>query len=91
MRKVEIRIFGRVQGVSFRYFTRKKAVELGITGYVMNMPDGSVKTVAFGEEENLDNFITELKKGPPAAKVIKLKISEIVSAKPSKEFKIKFY
>jgi len=57
-------ISGRVQGVGFRFFTRDKAIPLGITGYVKNLPDGTVEVYAEGEEKDIAQFFQEIKKGP---------------------------
>jgi acylphosphatase len=63
-------IHGRVQGVSFRYYTRMQAQMLGITGWVRNLPDGkTVETLAFGSREALDQFLEWLHQGPSGAKV----------------------
>lgn len=55
-----IRFHGRVQGVGIRYTTHRTAAGYKISGYVRNMPDGSVECVAEGEEEEIDRFIVEL-------------------------------
>ena len=47
------RVFGRVQGVGFRYFALRQAELLGVTGFARNHPDGSVEVVAEGPEESL--------------------------------------
>ncbi len=60
---------GRVQGVSFRYYTVERAENLGLTGWVANRPDGRVETVAEGRREELDEFLAFLRQGPPAAYV----------------------
>lgn len=72
-----IQIFGRVQGVGFRYYTQKKAEGLGITGYVKNRPDGSVYIEAEGLPEELDNFLFWCEEGPPWARVSKIEKQEI--------------
>lgn len=41
-------VTGRVQGVAFRAYTRQKALQLGLTGYARNLPDGSVEVLAIG-------------------------------------------
>jgi len=64
-----IRVFGKVQGVGFRYYTQKKALELDITGFVQNRPDGSVYIEAEGEEEKLDAFILWCNEGPGWARI----------------------
>lgn len=69
MKRIQATIQGRVQGVSFRYYTQKEAQRLGLTGWVRNQPDGSVMTVAEGTEENLQIFVQFLHQGPPAARV----------------------
>lgn len=72
-----VRVFGRVQGVGFRYFTLSKAKLLGINGYVRNMPDGSVLVDCEGDEENLKMFLAYLKEGPHFAKVERIELNEI--------------
>ena len=62
-------IKGRVQGVSFRYYTQKKAVELNLNGTVRNLYDGDVEVYVQGEKENLKIFENFLKKGPGLARV----------------------
>lgn len=60
---------GRVQGVSFRYFTQRRAESLFLTGWVRNLPDRSVELVAEGPRTNLDTLVAFLWEGPPAARV----------------------
>ena len=63
-------VYGDVQGVFFRAFASRQARELGLTGYVRNLPDGeSVEVEAEGERNKLEELIGYLKVGPPAAKV----------------------
>ena len=69
-----IRIFGRVQGVFFRMNTVLIARKLGINGWVRNLDDGSVEVLAEGKR--MEEFIEFLKRGPPAARVDKIKIKE---------------
>lgn len=65
-------VLGLVQGVGFRYFTLWEAARLGVTGYVRNLPDGSVEVVAEGTKEQLEKLLERLQQGPPAAKVRKV-------------------
>lgn len=65
-------VYGRVQGVSFRYFTRRRAVALGIVGWVCNQSDGSVHVVAEGSNDMLDALEAFLQHGSPAAMVDRL-------------------
>ena len=69
MKNVIIHVYGLVQGVFFRYTTRKVARNLGLTGIVKNLPDGSVYIEAEGLEEKLYELIKFAKKGPKSAKV----------------------
>lgn len=65
----KVKIYGMVQGVGFRYFTLQKAEEYGVTGYVKNLPDGSVEAYAEGSKDVLDLFLGDLKSGPRSAVV----------------------
>jgi acylphosphatase len=60
-------VHGRVQGVSFRYYTRRRAVELGLTGYVRNEWDGTVLVVAEGPSQAVQELLAFLRVGPRAA------------------------
>ena len=66
-------VYGRVQGVFFRDFTSRHAAELGLTGYVRNLPDWkTVEVQAEGERNKLERLIDYLKVGPPRARVEKV-------------------
>jgi acylphosphatase len=69
------RITGRVQGVGFRYNTRRKARSLRLTGWVKNNPDGSVEVRAEGDKGKLDAMISWLEKGPTGARVEDVQVS----------------
>ena len=71
-----ITIMGEVQGVGFRYYTRKAAQDLGITGFVMNRTDGSVYAEAEGEENEVHQFIDWCRQGPDMADVTGINVSE---------------
>ncbi|MGE4551723.1 MAG: acylphosphatase [Desulfovibrionaceae bacterium] len=62
-------VTGKVQGVYFRAWTRDAALSLGLTGWVRNLPDGNVETVALGPAEVLERFRAMLRQGPPLARV----------------------
>lgn len=68
-------IGGRVQGVAFRFFAQHVADMLGVTGWVRNLYDGRVEVMAEGEKEALEQFLTELKKGPRLARVEEVEIN----------------
>ena len=62
-------VHGHVQGVSFRYNTLVKANELKLTGWVRNLPDGSVEVLAEGGEPAVLGFLDYLRRGPGGARV----------------------
>ena len=63
-------VYGYVQGVFFRAFVSRRATELGLTGYVRNLPGGeAVEVHAEGERNKLEQLISYLNVGPSAAKV----------------------
>ncbi|MFQ6553479.1 acylphosphatase [Aestuariibius insulae] len=64
-----IRVTGRVQGVGFRAFTRDEARSRNLSGWVRNEPDGSVSALVGGSPADVGDFLTALRRGPPAAKV----------------------
>ncbi|KAL7629207.1 hypothetical protein AAE478_000727 [Parahypoxylon ruwenzoriense] len=63
---------GRVQGVSYRYFAKKKAVEHGITGWCRNTENEKVEGEAQGDEDSVKLFLKELDRGPTHAHVVRL-------------------
>ncbi len=69
---VQATVYGRVQGVFFRTFVAEHAHELGLTGYVRNLPLRAVEVVAEGERKQLEKLISYLKMGPPGARVEKV-------------------
>jgi len=73
IKAVSIEVFGRVQGVGFRYYTQKKAQELELKGFVKNTPSGSVVIEAEGDEAALDKFILWCHTGPSWARVQEVK------------------
>ena len=75
-RRVRLRIEGRVQGVFFRDSTRREAERLGVHGYVRNLDDGAVEAVAEGPAPAIDALVQWCHRGPPAAKVTAVKLSE---------------
>ena len=66
---VNAMVYGRVQGVFFRAFVSQQATTLGLTGYVRNVPGGTVEVDAEGERVKLRELVDNLKVGPPASRV----------------------
>ncbi len=71
-----IKVSGKVQGVWYRDSARRKAEELGITGYARNEQDGSVFIEAEGDEDALDEFIAWCNEGPEWARVDSVDVEE---------------
>jgi len=68
-------VYGRVQGVGFRYYTRREAKRLGLTGWVRNLSDGSVEAVINGDPGQIDIMKQWLNHGPSSAVVDVLECS----------------
>ena len=66
-------VYGDVQGVGFRFFAQRAAGWLGVTGWVCNLPDGSVKIAAVGTPEQIENFRLKIKEGPAMSSVKELR------------------
>ena len=69
MTQLHVRIAGIVQGVGFRWFVRERARRLGLSGWVRNLPDGSVEVAAGGDASQLELLRGELLRGPNGAVV----------------------
>ena len=76
---LSIRVYGKVQGVNYRLFTYRLALELNLRGWVENMDDGTVQLYAEGDESQLNNLVERLRIGPSQARVDKLELSQIDS------------
>ena len=82
---------GRVQGVGFRYTAESAAVELRLTGWVRNLPDGRVEAVAEGSEGALKQFLEEVAAGPMKAYIQKTQVSWEEATGEFQDFQIRFY
>lgn len=75
-RRVHLRITGLVQGVSYRANTLELAGRLGVSGWVRNLANGEVESVAEGAPDALDRLIEWCKRGPRGARVDSVQVSE---------------
>ena len=75
-KRVNIKVKGKVQGVFFRANTTEKARNLSISGWVANMPEGSVYIVAEGETAHIDSFIEWVRQGPKLSRVDSIELTE---------------
>lgn len=87
-RAVEICISGKVQGVFFRDGAKEKADELGLTGWVRNEDDGSLRIVAEGNDAALEKFVLWCKEGNEGARVERLDVSERLATGEFDAFRI---
>lgn len=77
MKRLFIKVYGKVQGVGFRYYTQQKAQQLGLKGWVRNEMDGSVEIEAEGDEMPLSELISFIKKGAsPHGRVDQIEVVE---------------
>jgi len=83
-------IKGRVQGVAFRAFAEERAKGYGVTGYVQNLGNGDVEVVAEGDGALLEEFLTELRRGPVGARVREVVVNWEGSRGEFREFSIRF-
>ncbi len=70
MEAIHAEVTGFVQGVGFRYSTRRTAAHLGLAGWVRNLPDGAVEVWAQGPAEAIAQFRAFLERGPRGADVV---------------------
>lgn len=76
-RAIQATVRGLVQGVGFRYQTRRAAEQIGATGWVRNSADGSVEVLAQGAPAAVEAMIQFLETGPPSAQVASIEITEV--------------
>ena len=80
---------GRVQGVGFRVFVRNSAQELGATGWVKNMADGSVTMELQGEPLIIEQLVDKIKTGRGRIKVTNFELADLPVAEGEKSFAIR--
>ena len=83
-----IRVTGHVQSVGFRAFVKSVAEEMGVTGWVRNLPDGSVQIFSVFSEDQTDRWVAAVTKGPPFSAVAHVEIEETSPEYESREFLI---
>ncbi|MGH3987990.1 MAG: acylphosphatase [Pseudonocardiaceae bacterium] len=65
-------VHGRVQGVGFRWWTRCRALELGLAGHAANLSDGRVEVVAEGPREACERLLAALRSGSTPGYVLQV-------------------
>jgi acylphosphatase len=90
MKRLELKIYGRVQGVFFRADAAAKALNLNLSGWVSNESDENVKIIAEGDEEMLKIFLGWCKIGSELAKVEQVEVKWDEATGEFKKFEIKY-
>ena len=90
VKRVNLKIYGRVQRVFFRDSSRRKARKLGLVGWVKNESDSAVKIIAEGEERDLKKFIKWCYNGPILARVEKVEVEWEEARGEFEKFEIKY-
>ena len=81
---------GIVQGVNFRYYSQRQAAKFNITGWVKNLPDGSVAAVFEGDEQDVEAMVQWCRRGPPSAQVTELIVQPEEYRGEFSSFSVKF-
>jgi acylphosphatase len=90
LRQLHAVVHGRVQGVSFRYNAQHEAQRQGLVGWVRNLSDGTVETLAVGPDDRLTAYASWLQMGPPGARVTKVDITWADTAESFMSFEITY-
>ena len=88
--RAHIIVKGKVQGVYFRQNAQRVCNEFGVTGWVLNVGDGSVEAILEGDKNSVENAIGWFKVGPPNANVEKIELSYDRYSGEFKDFKISY-
>jgi len=75
-RRVNVLVSGIVQGVNFRRYTQLNARQLGVNGWVRNLPDGRVEGCFEGDAAAVGSLLEWCRSGPPSGRVDSLEIRE---------------
>lgn len=89
MQELHAIVHGKVQGVWYRAWTRDTAREMGVTGWVRNLPGGEVETVCQGDSALVDRFLEKLHDGPPLARVTQIKVTRRAAEAHYEHFEVR--
>jgi acylphosphatase len=90
MVRATIRVYGEVQGVGFRAWVARRALKLGLKGYVENRSDGSLLIVVEGDEGGVKQLVEECRRGPLLAKVDNVDVTWGEYVGEFQEFEIRY-
>lgn len=89
VRRVHLVIKGLVQGVSYRASAQDEARRLGVKGWVRNLPNGDVESIAEASSETVERFITWCHHGPEEARVTDVLVTEPGSSESFSDFQVR--
>ena len=90
MKRLTANVTGLVQGVSYRYYARREAKTLGVTGWIRNEANGSVQVVAEGKKEVLEALVQFLFRGSPMARVADVALEWSAATGEFASFEVRF-
>jgi acylphosphatase len=90
VRRIHVLVSGLVQGVNFRAFTRRRALALGVCGWVRNLSDGRVEAVAEGPDDAVADFLAACREGPPAGAVEAVEVREEAYRGEFSDFEVRY-
>ncbi len=90
MRMTHVIVTGLVQGVCFRDYTRRRAFTLGLTGWVRNLPNGSVEAMLSGPTDKIAEMVEWLPQGSPHSRVDELRLDDVHSDEEYTSFQIRY-
>ncbi len=76
--------------MNFRYYTQRQAIRYNVTGWVRNLPDGSVAAVFEGEDQDVEAMVQWCRHGPPPAQVTELIVQPEEYREEFSSFSVKF-
>ena len=86
----EVVVEGRVQGVGYRDFARRRALDRGLTGYAVNLRTGAVKVRVEGVADAIEAYVRDLEHGPPLAAVTRVSVTPAAYSGQFREFGIRY-
>lgn len=91
MQQAHIFIEGRVQGVGFRHFIRVNAEEIGIYGWVKNLPDGRVEALFAGPMDHIREMVNRCEEGPGASRVDNVDVTVEQTDEDYDDFEVRYH
>ena len=91
MQQAHVFIEGRVQGVGFRHFAQVNAEEIGIYGWVKNLPDGRVEAVFAGPMDHIREMVNRCEQGPGASRVDNLDVEVEEADEDYDSFEVRYH